>query len=133
MYYSGDHYEPYRAVFEMSDGALSEVLGAGGWVYIELDLGGVMDKPAFMDRCARALGLPDYFGRNWDALADCLADLSWAPPARGWLVMVTGWREFALAVPNDWSIAQEVFAEAEERWSGTESELRVVLALGGGS
>lgn len=47
--------------------------------------------------------------------------------------MVTGWREFALAVPNDWTIAQEVFAEAEDHWNGTESEPRVVLALGGGS
>ena len=28
---------------------------------------------------AVALGLPDWFGRNWDALEDCLGDLSWRP------------------------------------------------------
>ncbi|BBC38035.1 uncharacterized protein SGFS_093290 [Streptomyces graminofaciens] len=117
----------------MSDGTLAEVLGAGGWVHLELDLGGVTDKPAFMDRCARALALPDYFGRNWDALADCLTDLSWAPPARGRLVVVTDWQEFAGATPNDWSIAQEVFTEAADHWSGTGTELRIVLALGGSS
>jgi hypothetical protein len=115
----------------MSDGTLAEVLGSGGWAHIELDLHGVMAKPAFMDRCARALDLPDHFGRNWDALADCLTDLSWAPPVRGRLVVVTGWREFALAVPNDWDMAQEVFAEAVGHWAGTESELKVVLALDG--
>ncbi|MEU6806204.1 barstar family protein [Streptomyces neyagawaensis] len=117
----------------MSGSTLAEVLGAGDWLHVELDLTGVTDKPAFMDRCARALDLPDYFGRNWDALADCLTDLSWAPPVRGRLVVITGWREYALAEPNDWSIAQEVFAEAVDRWTGTGTDLRVVLALGGSS
>ncbi|WP_338899362.1 barstar family protein [Streptomyces sp. TG1A-60] len=115
----------------MSDSTLAEALAVGGWVHIELDLGGVVDKPAFMDRCARALDLPEHFGRNWDALADFLTDLSWAPPARGRLLVVTDWREYAGAEPNDWSIAQEVFAEAADHWKRTASELKVVLALGG--
>lgn len=86
----------------MTDGTLADVLAAAGWSQVRLDLTGVTDKPAFMDRCARALGLPDWFGRNWDALADCLGDLSWAPPARGRLLVVTGWRDFARAAPRDW-------------------------------
>ncbi|MGW0822740.1 barstar family protein [Streptomyces sp. NPDC002845] len=117
----------------MSDGTLAEVLAAGGWAHVELDLAGAADKPAFMDRAARAFDLPDYFGRNWDALADCLTDLSWAPPVRGRLVVVTGWQDFAGAVPHDWDIAREVFAQAADHWSGTDSELRVVLDLGGSS
>ncbi|MGW0704784.1 barstar family protein [Streptomyces sp. NPDC002643] len=138
VYYIGDHCDSIGTVrtwggTDMSDATLAEALATGGWVHIELDLDGVVDKPAFMDRCARTLDLPDYFGRNWDALADCLTDLSWAPPARGRLIVVTGWREFALAVPNDWTIAQEVFTEAVDHWRGTENQLRVVLALGGGS
>jgi len=115
----------------MTDGTLTEALRAGGWTHVELDLGGVSDKPAFMDRCVRALDLPDWFGRNWDALADCLRDLSWAPPARGRLVVVSGWQEYARSAPHDWGIAQEVFTEATEHWRGGDTELQVVLALGG--
>ncbi|MGY4965836.1 barstar family protein [Streptomyces sp. 900105245] len=39
-----------------------------------LDLTGVTDKPGLTDRVARALALPDWFGRNRDALADSLCD-----------------------------------------------------------
>lgn len=48
-------------------------------------------KEATLDAFAEALGLPDWFGRNLDALADCLADIGdpvvllwdgWAPLAR---------------------------------------------------
>ncbi|MER6156599.1 barstar family protein [Streptomyces sp. NPDC001868] len=117
----------------MADDTLAEVLAAGGWAYVGLELGGVTDKPGFMERCVRAFELPEYFGRNWDALADCLTDLSWAPPVRGRLVEVTGWQEYAGAEPDDWNIAREVFAQAVDHWDGTGTELRIALALGGSS
>ncbi len=36
---------------------------------------------------AKALNFPDWFGHNFDALADCLADMCWQP-ADGYLVML---------------------------------------------
>ncbi|HLS87583.1 MAG TPA: barstar family protein [Burkholderiales bacterium] len=38
-------------------------------------------KDEVLDRLAAALGFPAWFGRNWDAAEDCLADLSWRPSA----------------------------------------------------
>ncbi|MFF0222241.1 barstar family protein [Streptomyces sp. NPDC004629] len=96
---------------------------------VTVDLGGIVDKAGLMDRSAHALGLPDWFGRNWDALADSLADPSVWPTAtagRALLVVVTGWREYARERPEEWSVAQEVFTEA----SGREPRLTVALALG---
>ncbi len=58
-----------------------------GRLVVTLDLDGVTDKAGLMDRCARDLDLPDWFGRNWDALADSLADPSLWPEGardRGW-------------------------------------------------
>ncbi|HEX4927308.1 MAG TPA: barstar family protein [Burkholderiales bacterium] len=36
-------------------------------------------KQGVFDALARALEFPAWFGRNWDALEDCLGDLSWRP------------------------------------------------------
>ena len=42
-----------------------------------IDLAGVTEKDALLERVSAALQFPGWFGRNWDALEDCLADLSW--------------------------------------------------------
>lgn len=39
----------------------------------------VLDKSALLRALAEALRFPAYFGANWDALLDCLGDLSWLP------------------------------------------------------
>ncbi|MEU9449548.1 barstar family protein [Streptomyces sp. NPDC048277] len=96
---------------------------------VTLDLDGVADKAALMDRAVSALGLPNWFGRNWDALADSLRDPSvWPPEAvdRGLLVVVTGWQGYARSRPDEWQVAQDVFAQA----AGDEPALTVALALG---
>ncbi|MFE9774168.1 barstar family protein [Streptomyces sp. NPDC005931] len=103
-----------------------------GRIVRTLDLDGVTDKAGLMERCARALELPEWFGRNWDALADCLADPALWPEGaveRGLLVVVRGWRAYAGARPEEWQVAEEVFAEATDRGAG----LFVTLGFGGSS
>ncbi|MGW7318994.1 barstar family protein [Streptomyces sp. NPDC054854] len=87
-----------------------------GWTTVRLDLEGVRSKTALMRRCGRALRAPEWFGANWDALADVLTDLSWLPPAPGRLLAVTSWREYAEARPADWETLREVLEEAVDFW-----------------
>ncbi|MFI0239559.1 barstar family protein [Streptomyces sp. NPDC016845] len=72
---------------------------------VVLDLDGAPDKAAFMERCATVLALPNWFGRNWDALADCLSE-------RELVLVVTGWQGFAARCPREWATARAVFGEA---------------------
>ena len=54
-----------------------------GWDYVEADLVGCETKEDLLVEIASALDFPVWFGGNWDALFDCLADLSWrAAPGR---------------------------------------------------
>ncbi|MGN9817235.1 barstar family protein [Streptomyces sp. SD11] len=103
---------------------------AQGRHVVTLDLDGVTDKAGLMERCVRALELPEWFGRNWDALADSLTDPSVWPAAtgeRGLLVVVTGWRAYARTRPDEWAIAEDVLTQAADRTPA----LTVALALGG--
>ncbi len=38
---------------------------------------GIQDKSSLLKRLSDGLRFPYYFGENWDALFDCLRDLSW--------------------------------------------------------
>lgn len=44
-----------------------------------VDLTGCEGRRDVLSRIAAALDFPPHFGHNWDALADCLGDLSWLP------------------------------------------------------
>lgn len=43
----------------------------------ELDLVRIDARQRVFEAMAQALHFPEWFGRNWDALEDCLGDLSW--------------------------------------------------------
>ena len=53
-------------------------------------LGPAASKAELLDGLARALEFPGWVGRNWDALADALGDLSWLP-AGPKVVVWAGW------------------------------------------
>src|SRR5215510_9162043 len=69
-----------------------EVLDAarsGSPLVTSVSLAGVRDKSELLARLSRALRFPDWFGGNWDALEDCLTDLSWLK-ADGHVLLIEG-------------------------------------------
>lgn len=53
-----------------------------------LDSSSHADKASTLDAIAAELSFPDWFGRNLDALYDCLTDLSWLPAGEHVLIWV---------------------------------------------
>jgi hypothetical protein len=54
-----------------------------------IDLAGTTRKETLFSRVAHALSFPEWFGGNWDALEDCLSDLSWMS-AGGYVLLIAG-------------------------------------------
>ncbi|WP_067486549.1 barstar family protein [Actinomadura hibisca] len=102
-----------------------------GWRSFDLDAGSVHDKEGFLRLCARVFDFPEYYGENWDALEDCLTDLSWAPARRGHLVVFRGWDGLAEADQASFRTALDVFAEAVESWRDTGTPMAVLLPTAG--
>jgi hypothetical protein len=69
------------------------------------------DKVTLLRDIAVALRFPKWFGGNWDALQDCLGDLSWSQ-ARGHILVV----EHAKA-GEELDIFLEVLGSSAEYWA----------------
>ena len=86
-----------------------------GWRCVVLDGTDVEDKVAFLESCDEAFELPEWFGMNWDALEECLADLD-HEGSGGVLVVWSGWGEFAEAAAKDFAVALDVLSGAVHGW-----------------
>jgi len=95
--------------------AIRSAAARGSLAWKEFDSGTARNKDQFLAACARELGFPDWFGGNWDALADCLQDLTWQP-APGHVIFWRGANRFAGAAPDDFATALEIFRDAANYW-----------------
>ena len=68
-----------------------------------------------LTECARAMDFPDYFGHNWDALEECLADLEWLP-AKGYILLITDAARLLPDNEEEYETFLEVLRDAGEAW-----------------
>ncbi len=72
------------------------------------------NKMAMIDAVADALAFPDYFGRNWDALEECLLDLSWRPGSL--VLLIDNAQVPEQRAPADWREFLEILHDAARFW-----------------
>jgi RNAse (barnase) inhibitor barstar len=77
-----------------------------GWRFAHLDGVAVGSVPELHEALATALGLPDWYGRNLDALADCLRDV----PADT-VVLWDAWSGVARAEPRAFGVVLDLLGE----------------------
>ena len=110
--------EPARSgVYGLPEGAtwVARAAAANGFACWRVDLGKVRDKSALLGLLARALDFPDWFGANWDALQDCLGDLSWRT-APGYVVALEHCQGLAKSARADFETLLEVFGAVADYW-----------------
>jgi hypothetical protein len=105
-------------VLPLDDAAVDALCRLGrslGLRVARIDLAGCAGKEELLDRTAAALEFPGWFGRNWDAFYDCLADLGWRPGTGHLLIFehAGGMRRNA---PEAFDTAVAILGDAAAAW-----------------
>lgn len=101
---------------------LAEARGRGALAHL---VGPVTSKADALDAIGAALNFPTWYGRNLDALHDCLVDLSWQPDGEHVLVWA-GHRQLEAADPEAYRAVLGVLDDATA--ANPAHPLSVVLA-----
>jgi RNAse (barnase) inhibitor barstar len=109
-------------------GPLQDAAQDVGFLCIPLDLSGCSDKAGLMRAFAAAFGFPDWFGHNWDALADCLGDLDWLP-AEGYVLGLRNVQRLRAADPADYATLIAVLEGVCEDWRERGTPFWAFIAL----
>ena len=92
-----------------------EAATANGFATFRVNLTKAEDKDQMLSTIARALKFPDTFGRNFDALADCLADMEWKP-ADGYLILLEHCDGIHGKAEADFANTLQIFEQAADDW-----------------
>ena len=95
--------------------SLSEAASALEFSVTRIDLTGCRDKQAVLNRIAQALRFPEWFGGNFDALADSLGDLSWLP-ADGYVLLFEHADEWRRIDDDSFATLLDILNEAAVTW-----------------
>jgi len=109
--------------------ALLHAAHTAGMRLYRIDLSACEDKATILAALAKGLSFPAWFGHNWDALADCLSDLSWLPD-RSVVVVFEHARRLADNAPDDYRTTLDIFAEAADIQAA--QGRRLILLIPGG-
>jgi RNAse (barnase) inhibitor barstar len=88
---------------------------SNGYPVFRINLAKAKDKEEMLANIGRAMNFPDWYGHNWDALMDCLADLGWLP-AEGYVVILEHCDGIHGRAEADFVQTLQVFENAANEW-----------------
>ena len=112
-----EHASVYHMPLDGEEALLAAAEQSGFGVF-RIDLSPAHDKQTLLECIGKAMAFPDWFGHNWDALLDCLADLGWhsSNGAEGYLVILEHCDGIHGHAEADFVQCLQVFATAANEW-----------------
>ena len=98
-----------------------------GLAYLYIDLSGVTDKEALLQKIAGVLGFPSYYGGNWDALEECITDLSWLK-AKGFVLVFDNADALVTHNPQELQTLQSILRSAVASWKNQKTPFYAFVA-----
>lgn len=93
----------WHAGFDVAD--VRHTVEHAGWSFAHVDGLLAQSKPELLRAVGEALDFPDWYGQNFDAMADCLSDVD---RGDGTVLLWDGWAPFARSEPQAFSVALSV-------------------------
>lgn len=107
---AGVHHLPHGPIDDLLAGVT-----AADCLLLRVDLFGARNKDEMLAAVGKALRFPEWFGHNWDALADCLVDMGWLP-ATGYVVILDRCDGIHARAEADFVTLMQVFQDAAQTW-----------------
>ena len=82
---------------------------------VEFDTGSWASRDDMFDDFAERFHFPDHFGRNLDALNDCMGDVGWHADATGLVIVLRAFDAFATVDRRTAQIMLDIFADQARR------------------
>ncbi len=110
---------PARAgIFAIKEDACESAFRAAaeiGFKVCHIDISSARDAPALLKLLGQAMHFPAWYGANWDALADCLSDLSWCDAA-GYVLLLHGSEAIRASDPPAFDMFLDILREVTVIW-----------------
>ena len=103
-----------------------------GHAILSVDCSGVYTKEDLLDELGKALRFPEYYGRNWDAVDECIRDMAWIR-AKGYLVLFIELNVAAQRIPGEVVNLVDVVDDVIYEWRAEGTPFNVVVEVPSGS
>ena len=91
-------------------------------------LGESADEQEFLANAEEVLEFPEESdSEDWDAFYDLLTDMEWLPAEKGYVIVWPGWKTLAEAAPETFATVMDVFRDAVDAWSESDTPMYVLL------
>jgi RNAse (barnase) inhibitor barstar len=108
---------------------IEEAAIQAGYAVLKADLGECRNKASLLRTLGLAMRFPAWFGNNWDALADCITDMSWLPAA-GYVIVLQRAKCMQNNANEDFLTALDILSEAADDWSARNVPMWVFVESG---
>ncbi|MBN1369809.1 MAG: barstar family protein [Dehalococcoidaceae bacterium] len=120
------HSGVYRAGVVRSNSIIIKAALVRNLEVARVDLKNAHGKEGFLKKVAASLNFPGYFGMNWDALADCLNEIS-GKNAGGRVIIFTGFGKFAAGYASESRMAEKIFRRTAGFWKEENRRFYIIL------
>jgi RNAse (barnase) inhibitor barstar len=108
--------------------ALAKTAVAGGLCYHLCQLDDSEEIDDVLELLGEGLHFPKWYGKNFDALYDCLTDLTWQDTAAS-VIVLTGCDAIYAADPESWQTLVSVLRSAAEFWQNEDVPFWVFIDM----